>query len=500
MGKKVILIITDGIGYNPDCEYNAFCNAKKPTYDYLFKNVPYSLIKTYGLSVGLPEGQMGNSEVGHMTLGSGRVLYQDLVKINLAIKKDELKENKILKEVLNNSNNIHLIGLVSDGGVHSHINHIKALAKIAKNAGKKVYIHAITDGRDVERDSAKKYINEILELCDKDISLASIAGRFFTMDRDKRWDRVEKGYRVIENDELKMKNEKLKIIKKDEILNYIDEQYKQEIFDEFIEPVAIEGYPGLNENDGVIFCNFRSDRMREISRAIADNNFSEFETKKIKLNIATMTEYDKNFPLPILFPKEIPSNTLAEVISKNGLTQLHTAETEKYAHVTFFFNGGIEDIYKNEDRILIDSPKVKTYDLKPQMSAPEVGEVVRKGIDKGYDFIVVNFANGDMVGHTGNYEAAIKAVVAVDKEIGLILDKAKKNGYSVVLTSDHGNCEMMRDKDGNILTNHTVGEVFCFVIDDEVKKVKNGGLNNIAPTVLKLMGLPIPKEMDEPLI
>jgi len=492
MGKKVILIITDGIGYNPDCEYNAFCNAKKPTYEYLFKNVPYSLIKTYGLSVGLPEGQMGNSEVGHMTLGSGRVLYQDLVKINLAIKKDELKENKILKEVLNNSNNIHLIGLVSDGGVHSHINHIKALAKIAKNAGKKVYIHAITDGRDVERDSAKKYINEILELCDEDISLASIAGRFFTMDRDKRWDRVEKGYRVIENDELKMKNEKLKIIKKDEILNYIDEQYKQEIFDEFIEPVAIEGYPGLNENDGVIFCNFRSDRMREISRAIADNNFSEFETKKIKLNIATMTEYDKNFPLPILFPKEIPSNTLAEVISKNGLTQLHTAETEKYAHVTFFFNGGIEDIYKNEDRILIDSPKVKTYDLKPQMSAPEVGEVVRKGIDKGYDFIVVNFANGDMVGHTGNYEAAIKAVVAVDKEIGLILDKAKKNGYSVILTSDHGNCEMMRDKDGNILTNHTVGEVFCFVIDDEVKKVKNGGLNNIAPTV--------PKEMDEPLI
>jgi len=500
MRKKVILIITDGIGYNPDCEYNAFCNAKKPTYDYLFKNVPHSLIKTYGLSVGLPEGQMGNSEVGHMTLGSGRVLYQDLVKINLAIEKDELKENKILKEVLDNSNNIHLIGLVSDGGVHSHINHIKALAKIAKNAGKKVYIHAITDGRDVERDSAKRYLNEILKLCDEDINLATIAGRFFTMDRDRRWDRVEKGYRVIENDKLKVKSEKLKIIKKDEILNYIDEQYKKEIFDEFIEPVIIEGYPGLSENDGVIFCNFRSDRMREISRAIADKDFSEFETKKLKLNIATMTEYDKNFKLPILFPKEIPTNTLAEVISKNGLTQLHTAETEKYAHVTFFFNGGIEDMHKNEDRILIDSPKVKTYDLKPQMSAPEVGKVVRDGIDKGYDFIVVNFANGDMVGHTGNYEAAIRAVEAVDKEIGLILDKAKQNGYSIILTSDHGNCEMMRDKDGNILTNHTVGEVFCFVIDDEVKEVKNGGLNNIAPTVLKLMGLPIPKEMDEPII
>jgi len=504
MRKKVILIITDGIGYNPDCKYNAFCNATKPTYDYLFENVPYSLIKTYGLSVGLPEGQMGNSEVGHMTLGSGRILYQDLVKINLAIKNNSLKENQVLKEVLNKSNNIHLIGLVSNGGVHSHINHIIALAKIAKSFGKKVYIHAITDGRDVDRDSAKKYIKQLLEICDEDIILATIAGRFWTMDRDKRWERVERGYRVIENGELRCSKAELhnevRTIEDGGILGYIDSQYEKEIFDEFIEPVVVGKYPGLNENDGVIFCNFRSDRMREISRAIADNNFSEFKTKKIKLNIATMTEYDKNFPLPILFPKEIPTNTLAEVISKNGLTQLHTAETEKYAHVTFFFNGGIEDMHKNEDRILIDSPKVKTYDLQPQMSAPKVSKVVRDGIEKGYDFIVVNFANGDMVGHTGNYEAAVKAVEAVDKEIGLILQKAKEKNYSVILTSDHGNCEKMRDKEGNILTNHTVGDVFCFVIDEDVKEVKNGGLNNIASTILLLMGLPIPKEMDEALI
>jgi 2,3-bisphosphoglycerate-independent phosphoglycerate mutase len=492
--KKVILIITDGIGHNESCFYNAFCNANTPTYDYLFKNVPYSFIKTYGLSVGLPQGQMGNSEVGHMTLGSGRILYQDLVKINLSIQNDTLKDNEVLKNLLTHSNNIHLIGLVSDGGVHSHINHIIALAKIAKQNNKKVFIHIITDGRDVEFDSAKKYISQIIDICDDDIQIASVAGRFWTMDRDKRWDRVQKGYDVIAYG----KNKSQPI--HNDILSYIQSQYEQEIFDEFITPSVIGDYAGLNENDGVIFCNFRSDRMREITQAIANKDFNHFETKKINLFVATMSEYDKNFPLPIIFKKEIPNNTLAQVIANHNLTQLHTAETEKYAHVTFFFNGGIEVENKGEERILIDSPKVKTYDLQPQMSANEVGEVVRQGIEKGYDFIVVNFANGDMVGHTGNYEAAIKAVESVDNQIGLILQKAKEYGYSVVLTSDHGNCEMMKDKDGKVLTNHTVGDVYCFVIDDEVTKVKDGGLNNIAPTVLKLMGLDIPKEMDEALI
>lgn len=284
------------------------------------------------------------------------------------------------------------------------------------------------------------------------------------------------------------------------ICTYVEESYKKEIFDEFIEPTSFEGFNGIQNNDGIIFCNFRSDRMREISSVFAKKEFSEFEIKELSLNIATMTQYDKNTPLPILFPKESPKNTLAEVISNAELSQLHTAETEKYAHVTFFFNGGVEEPVLNESRVLIPSPSVATYDLQPQMSAPEVGETVRKAMQEEQDFIVVNFANGDMVGHTGVYEAAIKAVEAVDLELGLIIEKAKEKGYNLILTSDHGNCEMMKDENGNTLTNHTVGDVYCFVIANNVKEVKTGGLNNIAPTVLKLMNLDIPEEMDEPLI
>lgn len=491
MPNKTVLIITDGVGYNESCVYNAFYNAKKPTYDYLFQNVPYSLIHTYGRYVGLPDGQMGNSEVGHMTIGSGRILYQDLVKINLAIENDTLKENPILKNIIDISNNIHLIGLVSDGGVHSHQNHIIALAKIAKDYGKKVFIHIITDGRDVAPNSAKIYIQEILNICDKDIKIATIAGRYYTMDRDNRWDRVKKGYDVVANATPKTSKN---------IFEIINESYSHQIFDEFIEPIAFGNYSGLEENDGVIFCNFRSDRVREISNAIANNNFKEFEQKNVPLNVATMTEYDKNFSLPVLFTKDNPINTLAEVIANAGLSQLHTAETEKYAHVTFFFNGGIEQPYRNEIRVLIPSPKVATYDLQPQMSASQVAKAVMEAMDKQTDFIVVNFANGDMVGHTGIYEAAIKAVESVDLELGKILSKAKKLDYTLVITSDHGNCEKMQDEDGNILTNHTVGDVYCFIIAPEVTHVRNGGLNNIAPTILKLMKIDIPKQMDEPLI
>lgn len=490
MKQKVILVITDGIGHNPSCDYNAFCNAKKPTYDYLFANVPHSLIKTYGLSVGLPEGQMGNSEVGHMALGSGRILYQDLVKVNLAIENDSLKDNSILKEILQRSNDIHLIGLVSDGGVHSHLNHIKALALIAKNSGKKVYLHIITDGRDVSPSSAKEYIKDLSTISDEEIQIATIAGRFYTMDRDNRWQRVQKGYDVIANAMPKIDQD---------IYKYIDSQYKEEIYDEFIKPVAFGGYEGLKENDGLIFCNFRSDRAREISSSFADKNFTHFDRKNININIATLTEYDKNLPLPVLFAKENVQNTLAQTISEAGLRQFHTAETEKYAHVTFFFNGGVEEPFENETRVLIPSPKVKTYDLQPHMSAPQVGDAVLKAMDEEYDFIVVNFANGDMVGHTGVFEAGIKAVEAVDFELGRIIQKAKVKEYSLVLTSDHGNCEMMKDSDGNTLTNHTVGDVFCFIIDKNIKNIKDGGLNNIAPTILKLMGLEIPPQMDEAL-
>lgn len=490
MINKTLLIITDGIGFNESCNYNAFCNANKPTYDYLFENVPNSLIHTYGLSVGLPEGQMGNSEVGHMTIGSGRVLYQDLVKINMAIKDDTIKDNETLQKTLDGSETIHLIGLLSDGGVHSHIDHIIGLAKLGKSQGKKVFIHAITDGRDVAPDCAKEYTTQIEAICDGDIKLATIGGRYYAMDRDNNWDRVEKAYRVIVGGE-----NQTDLTPSD----YIDSQYEQKVYDEFLEPASF-GYDGFKQNDAVIFCNFRSDRARELSRAVADKDFNQFETKKLPLHIATMTEYDKNFPLPVLFKKETPKNTLAQVISNAGLKQLHTAETEKYAHVTFFLNGGLENEYKGEKRVLIPSPKVATYDLKPEMSAPEVGQVVRDSMDEEYEFIVVNFANGDMVGHTGVFEAGIKAVEAVDKELGLIIEKAKQKGYNIVLTSDHGNCEMMKDDNGNTLTNHTVGDVFCFVIAEGVDKVNDGGLNNIAPTVLKLMNLEIPQEMDQPLI
>ncbi len=488
--KKAILIITDGIGHNSSCSYNAFCNADKPTYDKLFKEAPYSLIKTYGEHVGLPDGQMGNSEVGHMSIGAGRVLYQDLVKVNIAIKEDTLKENEVLKNTIESSNNIHIIGLLSDGGVHSHIDHITALAKIAESMDKKVYLHLITDGRDVAPDCAKTYTAMVKDICNENIRIATLGGRYYGMDRDNNWDRVQKAYEQIVNGKTQCDTD---------IDSYIDSQYAKEVFDEFLEPVSFD-YKGMEDNDGVIFANFRSDRARELSSAIAKKDFSEFEKKDIKVNVATMTQYDKNLPLPVLFPKEIPTNTLSEIVSKEGLNQLHTAETEKYAHVTFFFNGGIEEPFENEKRVLIPSPKVATYDLQPEMSAPAVGEAVRNGIDEGQDLIVVNFANGDMVGHTGVYEAGVKAVEAVDKELGLIIEKARENGYSVVLTSDHGNCEMMKDENGNTLTNHTVGDVYCFVIADGVNEVKEGALNNIAPTVLKLMNIEIPQEMDSPLI
>ena len=491
MSKKTVLIITDGIGHNSSCSFNAFCNAKKPTYDYLFSNVPYSLIHTYGEYVGLPDNQMGNSEVGHMTIGSGRVLYQDLVKIHLAIKNDTLKDNVIVKNTIEKSNNIHLIGLASDGGVHSHIDHIIALAKIAQNKNKKVWLHLITDGRDVAPDCAKIYIEKVINICNENIKIATIGGRYYGMDRDNRWDRVELAYNAIANATPKTK---------DNILDFIDNSYKNEIFDEFLIPTALDGYDGIKDGDGVIFCNFRSDRARELSSVFAKNDFKEFEKKTLNVQIASMTQYDKNIPIPVIFEKDNPTNTLAQVISDAGLTQLHTAETEKYAHVTFFFNGGVEEPFLNETRVLIPSPNVATYDLQPQMSAPKVGEAVKLAMKNQTDFIVVNFANGDMVGHTGVYEAAIKAVEAVDYELGLILEEAKKENYNIVLTSDHGNCEMMKDENGNTLTNHTVGDVYCFVIAPNITKVKDGSLNNIAPTVLKLMGLDIPKEMDEPLI
>ena len=490
--QKTILVITDGIGCKPDSICNAFKDATKPTYDYLMTNTPKALISTHGLSVGLPEGQMGNSEVGHMTIGSGRILYQDLVKISLALEDKSIETNIAFNETISKSDTLHLVGLLSDGGVHSHINHIIGIAKISASKGKRVYLHLITDGRDVSPTSSKKYIEQIEDICNESISIATIAGRFYTMDRDNRWERVESGYRAIAE-----AMPSIKLSPKE----YIEDSYSKDITDEFIEPMAFNGYQGLQDGDSLIVLNFRSDRVREITTALGDRDFSEFKREFINLNIATMTQYDANFSYPILFTKETPKNTLAEVISEANLTQLHTAETEKYAHVTFFFNGGVETPMVGESRVLIPSPNVKTYDLQPEMSAPAVGDAVLNAISEEYDFIVVNFANGDMVGHTGNFEAGKEAVSAVDRELKRILELAKEKEYALIITSDHGNCEEMKDRDGNVLTNHTVGEVWCYILANGVDSVKEGmGLNNIAPTVLKIMGLDIPKEMDKALI
>jgi 2,3-bisphosphoglycerate-independent phosphoglycerate mutase len=487
MNKKAILIITDGIGHSKKDNLNAFASAKTPTYDKLFKEVPNSLIKTSGKSVGLPKGQMGNSEVGHMCIGSGRVLYQNLVKISMALLDGTLANNEVLKKALHVEGNIHIIGLLSDGGVHSHIEHIIGMAKIAKKAGKRVYIHAIMDGRDVSPTSGIDFLKMLNKICDENIKLASISGRFYTMDRDNRWDRVELGYKAIVNSEPKTDKTSEQ---------YISYMYEQNITDEFIEPVSF-GYD-IKEEDAVIFANFRNDRVREISRAIGAKSFREFERKVIPRKVITMTQYDSSYNFDIIFKSEVPKNTLAEVISKANLNQLHTAETEKYAHVTFFLNGGVEEPFVNESRVLISSPKVKTYDLQPQMSAKEVGDEVLRAMRSKYDFIVVNFANGDMIGHTGNFEAAVEAVEAVDEQLGRIYDVSED--YAIVQISDHGNCEEMMSDDGNILTNHTTYDVYGFVKAKGVEKIKNGALSNIAPTILSLMGLEIPKEMDEALI
>ncbi len=491
MSKKAILVITDGIGYSAKTENNAFYNAQKPTYDKLFKETPHSLIDTFGLSVGLPEGQMGNSEVGHMSIGSGRVLYQDLVKISLALSENTLEANEELQSLLSKSDRLHLIGLMSDGGVHSHIDHFMGLAEIAARNGKKVFLHLITDGRDVSPTSAQKYLEQVESHLNENIEIATISGRFYSMDRDNRWERVQRGYDAIVNAEPKTKFNPAA---------YIGHSYSLGETDEFIEPTAFDGYAGMEDGDSVLTINFRSDRMREMVTAIASTEFDMFPRKVKSVNLATMTEYDKSFKYPVLFRKEAPVNTLAEVISKRGLRQLHTAETEKYAHVTFFLNGGIDEPYENETRVLIPSPDVKTYDEKPEMSAEAVGKAVLNAMDDAYDFIVVNFANGDMVGHTGNFEAAKIAVNAVDEQLGKIIQKARENDYAFILTSDHGNCEEMKDDNGNVLTNHTVGKVWCFVQADGVTKVDAGGLNNIAPTVLKLMDIDIPSEMDHSLV
>ncbi|EAJ0335053.1 2,3-bisphosphoglycerate-independent phosphoglycerate mutase [Campylobacter lari] len=491
MSQKCILIITDGIGHNINSNYNAFFHAKKPTYDKLFENTPNVLIKTSGLAVGLPEGQMGNSEVGHMCIGSGRIIYQNLVKINKAIENDTLKDNKALKELLQKCKRVHIIGLYSDGGVHSMHTHFNALLKICKQESKEVFAHAISDGRDCPPNSGLEFIKSLQEFCEKEgVNFASLSGRFYAMDRDKRYDRVKFYYDALF----------AKAPKCDDFVQFIQKNYDENITDEFLTPVISQNFDGIKAEDGVIFINFRNDRMRQLVASLTQESFNEFPKEVLIKNTITMSLYDESFKLPVIFEKEELNNTLASVIANANLSQLHTAETEKYAHVTFFFNGGKEELECNETRVLIPSPKVKTYDEKPQMSAKEVAGEVIKGIENSMDFIVVNFANGDMVGHTGDFEAAISAVECVDECLGRVIAKAREHDYAFIITSDHGNCEAMRDENENILTNHTTFDVFAFVEAKGVEKLKEGmGLSNIAPSVLKILNLPIPKEMDEAL-
>lgn len=486
---KAILIITDGIGHSEDTQHNAFFHAKTPIYDWLFSHAPRSLLRTYGESVGLPKGQMGNSEVGHMTLGSGRIIYQNLLKISHSLTPSLLSEKHTIS--LLQCNQIHLVGLLSDGGVHSHISHLLSLLELFQSYHRPIWLHLISDGRDVAPQSLMSFLQTLTPYLNSQVKIATLSGRYYAMDRDKRWERVKLAYDVMT---YATPSTPLPIS------SYIKQSYEEGVSDEFIRPVAFEGFSGINEGDGMLFWNFRSDRMRELSSSFVDPCFSAFERRDFKnLFALSFTLYDENLPLPLLFPKTLPKHTLSEVIASYNLTQAHIAETEKYAHVTFFFNGGVEKPYPKEQRFLIPSPQVATYDLCPQMSAKEVGEKTLECIENGFDFIVVNFANGDMVGHTGDFEAGIKAVESVDKELGAIISLAQKRGYSLILTSDHGNCEEMKNAKGEMLTNHTIGDVWCFLLDRRVKKIKNGSLANVAPSILKLLNLAIPQEMEEAL-
>ena len=499
--KPVMLLILDGWGYReektPD---NAIENGNTPNWHRLLNECPHGFVETSGLAVGLPEGQMGNSEVGHTNLGAGRVVMQDLPKIDMAIKDGSLAKNPVLISMIENlktnGKSCHLMGLMSPGGVHSMQNHILALAKIISSAGVAVKIHAFLDGRDTPPSSAEGYLAQLAKDI-KDLNgveIATIEGRFYAMDRDKRWDRVELAYNnmvLAEGKRFATADDAIKA------------SYKDGVTDEFVLPVVIGDYKGMEDGDAVLMANFRADRAREILYALADNEFSGFERKKIiKLSDSIgMTEYsvDHNRFMKTIFPPEALVNILGEVVAKNGLTQLRIAETEKYAHVTFFFNGGEEKEFKGEERILIASPKVATYDLKPEMSVYEVTEQLTKAIeDKRFDVIICNFANGDMVGHTGIMEAALKAVEAVDVCLGKVEQAIKKVGGVLIVTADHGNAEKMVDeKTGQPYTAHTVGKVQAVLVNDQsgVKALDNGCLADIAPTMLDLLNLKQPAEM-----
>tara|TARA_Y100000590_G_scaffold465952_1_gene639777 strand:- start:1620 stop:3149 length:1530 start_codon:yes stop_codon:yes gene_type:complete len=495
--QPVILCILDGWGHSKNKDNNAIFHAKTPTYDSILKCYPNSLIKTSEEEVGLPLGQMGNSEVGHANIGAGRIVLQDLMKINESINNKTLSEKEALKKSIYQMkmhNNIcHLIGLVSDGGVHSHQRHIEELARILSLNGIKIYIHAITDGRDTPPKSGYQFIKKFLDNIPTHSKLASISGRYYAMDRDLRWERTFLYYDAICN---------ANATQSDNFLEYIQESYKSSITDEFIEPAIMSGFTGIKDGDGLLIANFRADRIRQILSALLEENFHNFTRKKSPKFSSTvgMTSYSSSLDklVSLIFPPDNVNKTLGEVVSNSGIKQLRIAETEKYAHVTFFFNGGQEKPFKGEKRILIPSPKVATYDLKPDMSAFELTEKIILNIKKKeFEFIVINYANPDMVGHTGNFEAAITAVEVIDQCINQIVDVISKSNTALLITADHGNIECMIDDQSNSPhTAHTMEKVPLIAINvNNLAHLEDGLLSDIAPTILEILGIKKPKVM-----
>lgn len=492
--KKVLLCVLDGVGLSKIKDGNALINANKPNIDYLMKEYPNKGINASGTFVGLPDGQMGNSEVGHLTIGAGRIIYQSLELINRAIKDESFYSNEsflnAIRHAKENNSKLHIMGLLSDGGVHSHINHIKALLKLCKKEDfSNVYFHIFTDGRDTFKESSISYIddlnNEINELGIGKI--CTISGRYYAMDRDKRWDRLKKCYDVIVNN---IGN------KSDDYKKYITDSYEKGITDEFIEPVIIDESGKIEDNDSIIWANFRPDRAIQILRSLVDPNFDGFDRKIFNnLYLTTMMYVSDDVKSDIAFKKEIIDNTLGIYLSKLGKKQLRIAETEKYAHVTYFFDGGRDLDLNLCDRVLIPSPKVATYDLKPEMSAREITSNLLEKMDNNYDFIFLNFANGDMVGHTGNYDMTKKAIETIDEMIGKLYKKCVEDEYLFIITADHGNAEEMIDENGNVVTSHTTNLV-PFIVTDKNLNIDNvNKLSDIAPFVLNYMNLNLPDEM-----
>jgi 2,3-bisphosphoglycerate-independent phosphoglycerate mutase len=494
-------MILDGWGITQDPKVSAIYNAKTPFINGLYNKYPNAELRTDGEHVGLPEGQMGNSEVGHMNLGAGRIVYQNLARINKAVKEKTLGQEKVLidtfKYAKENNKNVHLLGLVSNGGIHAHIDHLKGILDVAKeNEVENIFLHAFTDGRDCDPKSGTYFINEVQEYMKESTGeLATVTGRYYAMDRDNRWDRVKTAYDGIVN---------AIGLKTRDILGTINKNYEKGLTDEFHKPIILTNEDGspkaqIKEGDAIIFFNYRTDRGRELTNALSQNDFPEFGMRKLNLYYTTMTLYDASFKgINVIYNTDNIKNTLGEVLSVAGKKQIRIAETEKYPHVTFFFSGGQEAPFEGESRILRNSPKVATYDLKPEMSAYELKDALCKDLEKGEaDFVCLNFANGDMVGHTGIMEAAIKACEAVDECAKAVIETGLANGYSILLIADHGNCETMMNPDGSPHTAHTTNPVPFILIDEEIKSIKSGILGDIAPTILELMGVEQPKEMTQ---